>query len=259
MITNPNLSFTYDGTFEGLFTCVFEAFAQKQFPQQIFKQEVSQLFTENYQVETDEQKANRVVAGLRKKISKSAVQMLFTCWLSELEGIEMLLFHYICKAFMAAKTIELNFADPDVLELSKIFRKVQREAERMRQFVRFQKTADNYFFAAIKPIYNVLPMVADHFEDRFADQQWVIYDIKRKFALHYNLHKTEMVYFEDLQIDFKTGKLQQDVLAEDELYFQSGWRKYLHSISIKERKNLRLQRQFMPKRFWNYLTEKQQN
>ena len=102
-------------------------------------------------------------------------------------------------------------------------------------------------------------MVADHFEDRFADQQWVIYDIKRKFALHYNLHKTEMVYFEDLQIDFKTGKLQQDVLAEDELYFQSGWRKYLHSISIKERKNLRLQRQFMPKRFWNYLTEKQQN
>ena len=257
MQTNSDLSFTYDGTFEGLLSCVFEAFDKKQFPQQIFKQEVSQLFTENYQVETDEKKANRVVVGLRKKISKSAVQMLFTCWLSELEGIEMLLFNYICKAFQSTKTIELNFADSDVLELSKIFRKVQREAERMRQFVRFQKTADDYYFAAIKPIYNVLPMVSEHFEDRFADQQWIIYDIKRKFALYYNLQKTEIVYFEDLQIDFQTGMLKREVLAEEELCFQSGWRKYLHSISIKERKNLRLQRQFMPKRFWSYLTEKQ--
>jgi probable DNA metabolism protein len=251
------LSFIYDGTFEGLLTCVFEAFDKKQFPQQIYKQEVSILFTENYQVVTDEQKANRVVAGLRKKISKSAVQMLFTCWLSEMEGIEILLFNYICKAFRAPKSLELNFADPDVLELSKIYRKVQREAERMRQFVRFQKTADDFYFAAIKPIYDVLPMVAYHFEDRFADQQWVIYDIKRKQALYYNLKKTEIITIEDVKIDFQTGKLHREALAEEELHFQSGWRQYLRSISIKERKNLRLQRQFMPKRFWNYLTEKQ--
>ena len=256
-ITPEILSFTYDGSFEGLLTCIFDAFERKQFPQQIFKKEVSVLFTENYHVETDEQKANRVVAGLRKKISESAMQMLFTCWMSELDGIEMLEFNYICKAFQSQKTIELNFVDPDVLELSKIFRNVQREAERMRQFVRFQKTADDFYFAAIKPLYDVLPMVSEHFEDRFADQQWIIYDIKRKYALYYNLHKTEVVYFNDLKIDIQTGKLHRDVLAEGESFFQSGWRQYLRSISIKERKNLRLQRQFMPKRFWNYLTEKQ--
>ena len=250
-------SFTYDGTLEGILTCVFEAFASKQFPQQIYKQESAMLFAENFYVTTDEQKANRVVAGLRKKISKSALQMLFICWLSEMEGIEMLLFNYICKSVTAEKSIELNFADPDVLELSKIYKKVNREAERMRQFVRFQKTADQFYFAAINPLYDVLPMIACHFEDRFADQQWIIYDIKRKYAIYYNLKKTEIVHFEDLQIDFRTGKLRSEALAEDEKYFQSGWRQYLHSISIKERKNLRLQRQFMPKRFWNYLTEKQ--
>ena len=252
-----NLSFTYDGTFEGLLTCVFEAFEKKQFPQQISKQEIVALFAENIHVVTDDQKANRVLTGLRKKISKYAFQMLCTCWLSEQEGIEMLLFNYICKSFRAEKSIELNFADSDVLELSKIYKKVGREAERMRQFVRFQKTTDETFFAAIKPLYNVLPMVADHFEDRFADQQWVIYDIQRQYALYYNLKKTEIVYFDDLKIDFQTGKLHANLLAENELYFQSGWKDYLHSISIKERKNLRLQRQFMPKRFWKYLTEKQ--
>ena len=251
-------TFTYDGTFEGLLTCVFEAFDRKEFPQQISKQEIPQFFAQNYHVETDEQKANRVVAGLRKKISKYALQMLFTCWLSEQEGIEMLVFNYICKSFLAKKSIELNFADADVLELSKIYKKVGREAERMRQFVRFQKTIDDTYFAAIKPLYNVLPMVAEHFEDRFADQQWVIYDIQRKYALHYDLKKTEIVYFDDLKIDFQTGKLHQDLLSVGEQYFQSGWKQYLHSISIKERKNLRQQRQFMPKRFWKYLTEKQE-
>ena len=252
-----NLSFTFDNTFEGLLTCVFEAFEKKQFPQQVYKKEVSAFFTENYHVITDEQKANRVLAGLRKKLSPLAFQMLFICWLSEEKGVEMLLFNYICKSFTATKSIELNFADSDVLELSKIYKKVGREAERMRQFVRFQKTVDNTYFAAIKPKYNVLPMVANHFEDRFADQQWVIYDINRKYALYYNLQKTEIVYFDDLKIDFQTGKLHSDLLAEGEFLFQSGWKQYLRSISIQERKNLRLQRQFMPKRFWKYLTEKQ--
>ena len=257
MKNSPHLSFTYDGTFEGLLSCVFEAFERKQFPQQIAKEEVPLFFTENYHVATDEQKANRVVAGLKKKISKSALQMLFTCWLSEQNGIEMLLFNYICKSFLAEKSIELNFADADVLELSKIYKKVGREAERMRQFVRFQKAVDGTFFAAIEPQYNVLPMVAPHFEDRFADQQWLIYDINRKYALYYNLQKTEIVHFTDLKINNQTGKLHSDLLADGEILFQSGWKQYLHSISIKERKNLRLQRQFMPKRFWRYLTEKQ--
>jgi len=57
-------TFTYDGTFEGLLTCIFEAFDKKQFPQLITKQEVTALFAENLHVLTDEQKANRVVAGL---------------------------------------------------------------------------------------------------------------------------------------------------------------------------------------------------
>ena len=257
MKTEQQLFFTYDGTFEGLLSCVFEAFDRKQFPQQIAKQEIPQFFTENCHIITDEQKANRVIAGLRKKISSSALKMLFTCWLSEQEGVEMLLFNYICKSFRVSQSIEVNFADSDVLELSKIYKKVGREAERMRQFVRFQKTMDDTYFAAIKPLYNVLPMVADFFEDRFADQQWVIYDIKREYALYYNLQKTEIVYFDDLKIDLQTGKLHWDVLAEGEFHFQSGWKQYLQSISIKERKNLRLQRQFMPKRFWKYLTEKQ--
>jgi probable DNA metabolism protein len=254
---NNSIYFIFDGTFEGLLCCVFEAFDKKTMPFTISQYELSDLFANSILISTETLKANRVLKGLKKKISPSALNMLFTCWLSELKEVEILLFNYICKTFLAKKSIELNFADPDVLELSKIYKKVTREAEKVRQFVRFQKTNDQTYFAAIEPLYNVLPLSEDFFEDRFADQQWIVYDLKRKYGLYYNLEKTEIVYFDNLPINKLNGKLHADLLAEDELDFQGSWKQYLQSITIKERKNLKLQRQHMPKRFWKYLTEKQ--
>ena len=254
---NQSVYFIFDGTFEGLLCCVFDAFDKKIMPFTISQHKLPDLFADSLPIVTETQKANRVLNGLKKKISPSALNMLFVCWLSELKEVEMLLFNYICKAFLAKKSIELNFADVDVLELSKIYKKVNSEAEKIRQFVRFQKASDGTYFASIEPKYNVLPLSMDFFEDRFADQQWIVYDLKRKYGLYYNLEKTEVVYFDNLPINKATGKLHDDLLANDELDFQGSWRKYLQSITIKERKNLKLQRQHMPKRFWKYLTEKQ--
>ena len=250
------LYFLYDNTFDGLLTCVFDAFYRKQFPEKIVAESTQlPLFSETFAVITDAEKAERVLAGLQKKLSPSAVQMLFVCFLAEKEEVPTWIFNYMSKALVSEKSIELNFADNDVLELSKIYRKIQREAERIRQFVRFQKTADGIFFAVFEPLYNVLPLVSEHFEDRFADQQWIVYDLKREYGLYYNLEKTEIVRFENLNIS-PTGQLSLDKLDEYELAFQQLWKDYFKSITIKERLNPKLHRQNMPKRFWKYLTEK---
>ena len=251
------LYFIYDKTFDGLLTCVFDAFNRKEFPEKIVSEDVQlPLFAESFQVVSDDIKADRVLKALKKKISKSALNMLFIDFLSELDEIEMLLFRYIKKALISDISIEMNFADPDVLELSKIYRKVTREEERMRQFVRFQKTVDGVFFAIMDPMYNVIPLTARHFQNRFADQPWIIYDAKRKYGLHYDLKTVETVYFDNLDVPLETGKLTAEKLDDYEAAFQDLWKDYLKAITIKERKNLRQQRQFMPKRFWKYLTEK---
>jgi probable DNA metabolism protein len=57
------------------------------------------------------------------------------------------------------------------LEIAKIYKKVGCERERVLQFLRFQKTIDGTYFAAIEPMYNVLSLVVSHFQDRFADQK----------------------------------------------------------------------------------------
>jgi probable DNA metabolism protein len=248
--------FTYDNTFDGLLTCVFDAFNRKEFPDYIAGESVQlPMFTESFRVITDEVKADRVLKALREKISKSALDMLFINYLSELEGIEIILFRYIRKALTSEISIEMNFADSDVLELSKIYKKVTREEERMRQFVRFRKTIDGIFFAVIDPLYNVLPLSAHFFQNRFADQPWVIYDARRKYGLYYDLKTVETVRFEHLNVSLETGELTAEKLDDYELAFQDLWKDYLKATTIRERRNLKLQRQHMPKRFWKYLTE----
>ncbi len=252
------LYFTYDKTLEGLLTGIYDAFYRKEIPLKLISDTASiPLFTESHKITTDPAKAERVLNGLSGKISQSAIHMLYTCFQSESEDVENAIFRYICKAFRSEKSIELNFADEDVMELSKVYKKVTREEERMRQFIRFQKTADGIFFACVEPKYNVIPLTLGFFEDRFADQQWLIYDIKRACGWYYDRHKTEEVRFEQPLFDFTTGKLSNEILEDEEIDFQQLWRKYIQSISIKERMNLKLQRQHMPKRFWKFLTEKQ--
>jgi probable DNA metabolism protein len=251
------LYFLYDNTFEGLLTSVFDAFSRKEFPDRIVSRDVPvALFIDTYQVITDTEKSDRVLNGLKKKISKSALNMLFVCYLSEQENIELILFRYIRKVFTSPTGIEMNFADDDVLALTKTFKKVQNETSRIKQFVRFQKTVDGMFFALVDPQYNVLPLCLRFFEDRYADQQWILYDSGRNYGLFYDLKKTEIIRFDHWDFSLQSGKLTPEKLDDYEAAFQKLWKEYLSAATIQERKNLRLQQQYMPKRFWKYLTEK---
>ncbi|MBN2166007.1 MAG: TIGR03915 family putative DNA repair protein [Marinilabiliaceae bacterium] len=250
---------TYDKTFVGFLTLVFDSYDLKIVPDMIVGEVQMQpiMFQSNYQVITDDTKAERVWKGLRKKISELSCEILYRVFLSEMEGVELLLLNYIRKAFASPVNIELNFGDKDVLEIAKIGKKVGREAERIRMFVRFQKTADDIYYAPFDPEYNVLPLTIKHFEQRFSDQKWVIYDTRRDFGYYYDLYTTTEISFTESQIDKNSGKIAPEIMDEDEQFFQKLWKGYYHSICIRERINPRLQMQFLPKRFWKYLTEKQ--
>ena len=250
--------FIYDKTFEGLLTAVFDAYSFKLFPDRLQAEtEQLPLFYEHViTIGTDEEKANRVWKGLKKKLSPSALSMLTSCWLSELPEIGTLLFRYIRKAIDCPKSIELNFGDADVLELAQIWKKVGHERERILMFARFQKTIDNIYFAPVEPLYNVIALVTDHFKDRFADQQWILYDMKRQYGYYYDLKTITEIHFEKQPPQLRADASNQDLWAEEEKLFQTLWKTYFKTVAIKERTNPKLHRQNLPVRFWKYLTEK---
>lgn len=251
--------FQYDKTFEGLLTVVFTAYDYKEFPDVLMAQdEIFPLFYDKiYEVTTESVKSERVWKALKRKLSSKAISLLTTSWLADgFPKIDELLFRYIRKVIDTPTSIELNFGDSDVLQLSRVYKQVTYERMRMLQFLRFQKTSDGIYFAAFEPMHNVLPLTISHFKDRFADQKWVIYDMQRQYGFYYDLQEVKEVSFTEKGETLIHGLLEDKMMAEDERFFQELWKIYFKSIAIKERKNLRKQRQDMPVRYWKYLIEK---
>ena len=171
----------------GLLSAVFDAFYLKEQPEQLLTEgEALPLFCERtYAVATSEEKAQRVWTGLEKQLPREAVKLISVSWLSELKELNTPLFHYVCKVFRQGD-ISHNFADPDVLTVTNIARRVLHEQLRMKQFIRFQKAKDGTYLAVVSPDHNVLPIIIDHFQDRFNDQPWLIYDAHRHYGYYYD-------------------------------------------------------------------------
>ncbi|WP_372949882.1 TIGR03915 family putative DNA repair protein [Mariniphaga sp.] len=253
------LIFSYDGTFEGLLTCIFMIYSRKRIPDEIQTagKQPENLFAEVIKIASDSEKANRVWKGIQQKMSGKNKQLLYYAFLSEEKGIEIKILRFARRLFNEEINIETDLGDSDVLDVIQFARKVKKEAMRMMQFVRFQQTKDGLYFCGIEPIYDVLPLVVGHFKKRFADQQWLLYDLKRNYGAFFNKKTVEEVVLSSTEINRKTGQVSENVLNEGDAFYQTLWKSYFENISIKERKNLRLQRQHMPRRFWKYLTEKQ--
>ena len=247
----------YDGSFKGFLTCIFTAYEQKMKVVEIIPAGVDQeqLFSETQEVITEELKALRVLKALRAKTSANGFTRIKWAFLSEAEGIEMKLYETIKYIFSSKKEADKDYSHPAVLYITNIAKQVGREKHRMEAFVRFRLTRDDIYFAVIEPDFNVLPIILKHFKSRYADQKWLIYDIKRKFGLHYNLQNTEYVSLE-LPEDIGISGANPEYFEEGEIYFQKLWKEYFDSTNIKSRVNMRLHVQHVPKRYWKYLSEK---
>ena len=251
--------FAYDHTFDGLLTCVYESFARKLIPQGITVNTAVQtgLFAQVVSIQTDILKADRVWMVMEKYGSKRSLRMLFTLFQTGLTELEMHIFHYIRLTLESKQNIELNFGNDSVLTLNQWYQKVRKEAMRVIQFTRFQKTLDDILFAPFDPLFDVIPLTVNHFKNRYRNEKWLIYDTKRKYGMYYNRKEVARVELKESPVNLHNGQLPQAVKDKNDRLFELMWTTYYQSMTIEERRNMKLHRQFMPRRFWKYLPEKQ--
>lgn len=245
----------YDGSFEGLLSAVFDIYTYRFTDVEILQHGGQKnLFGAVHDVTTDMQKARRVWKGLQQKLSETACLRLYQTWLSEIAGIDNTLLQYMQYAFSSAVPVEEDFSHPAVLTITATAKKVHREKHRMEAFVRFQLTQDQLYYAIVEPDFNVLPLIRPHFQRRFADQRWLIFDARRHYGLHYDLTAVSVV-----NIAFNDSRNGKDITAmydAHETLYQHLWQRYFGSVNIAARKNTRLHIRHMPKRYWKYLPEK---
>jgi len=252
----PTRSWVTDGTFEGLLTAIFEVYRIGQSPDDLQPSSKGQLtlFDSQDCIPTDLEKAERTWKGLGARLGVRKRRKLFEAYLSESPGQEMMILRYI-EGYIPNRRSRSgqSAADPVTARLfiEKLAQKVRREAHRVKGFVRFQQYDEDGFLALINPRYDVLPLVRHHFEARFADQKWIIYDTGRNYGLSHDNHSTQAV-----RLDAEEIAAFSNAPESGEILTKTLWQRYYAAANIRQRKNPGLHARLLPRRFWRYLPEK---
>jgi len=252
-------TYSFDGTFDGLLSCVFAAFSRHERPQNLVREDAPAptLFSgADFAVVTDTTLSDRVWRGLQRKLPPGELNALAASFLCEDPAFDSAAFRVICRIFDEGAHIMRDFTSPDTLAMLQNARRVNHEAHRVLQFMRFQRGADGTYIGIMEPAYDVMPQAVEHFIDRFAASRFIIYDRRRHYGFAYDSGKLQRMRLPYVET-FSNGDLPDDLADPEEQLFRRLWRGYFKATAIPERRNPRKQKQDMPVRFWKYLTEKQ--
>ena len=100
----------------------------------------------------------------------------------------------------------------------------------------------------MEPTNNVLFLVSSHFQKRLKNEYWMIKDTKRRIISIYDKKNFYIVAEEELK-----SRITKE--SKDEKKIEELWKLFYKTIGITERKNDRCRMNFMPKKYWKFMTE----
>jgi len=248
MLDGSDVVYIYDGSYQGLLTSVFEAYSRHETPVNICEDGIIQqgLLDRYLQVETDNEKANRVYNGIVKNAGYMVAENTFIAYLSFQEDKEIIILEYIRLAMIYKNNVDSYLTNKFVGLLTKMNLNTNREKHKFLGFIRFSVMEGGVQYAKIKPINNVLPLCAQHFTDRLRNIPFVIHDLNRDRAAVYD---TKQLYYVNAE-----GFIPPEISDKEETYREL-WRVFYKTICIEPRRNEKLRQQLMPKRYWDNITE----
>ena len=211
-----------------------------------------ELFAEYKEVVPDGEKAEKVLRTIRRELGLEAHDCICQAAASWDKRKANAIFKTIVLGLhLPKKQNVMHCLTKDyVCMVADLSKRTWNEAHSFMGFVRFTELAGGILYADIRPENEILPIIAPHFANRYPEENWVIYDEKRdKFAIH-RAGKGWMI-LEDMKI---AEEVRSQMSMEEDDY-RAMWRAFTKSISIEARKNEGLQKQLLPLRFRDKMTE----
>lgn len=242
------IDYVYDGSFEGMLTCIYEAYYSTDNPDGIYSsyQYQGDLFHEPKFVVTDLDKSHKVGLAIIQKLSEEFFHKVVNAFFSEDYEVASHIYKLVRYAFKNGPEVIMHVTHDWVAPVVDLANAVGRETHLFVGLVRFMKLKGGIYYCQFGPTYNQVPLLAEHFSNRLSDQIWVIHDVNRNLAVFYDKKEwyvNEFYGMKDYELD------------DEELLYQSLWKTFHKHIAINERINPNLQRSFMPKKYWKYLLE----
>ncbi len=286
-----------ENSLEGVFSAIFEAYELKcnhnLCELQIGEPENYRLFADYHEVKVDEEKAARVIRTVIEKFGKdvyydfclalatedaergTAVYQTIVYGINQSKNAQIehgqdkeiqsrcvksgeyknRNYLYGCGATKKGKSWMMDhLAVPSVTKVFELSRYAQNEVFHLKGFVRFQELENGILFSRIGPRNNIVTFIAPHFSDRFPQENFVIYDEDRQIFIVHPAGKSWSVVTGEALNEEVFGRF-----SEKEKEYQELFRYFCEKIAIKERRNLALQRQMLPIRFQEFMTEFKKN
>ena len=242
------VSYLYDGTYAGFLTCVFHSYQYREEPADFTPfEEAAASFYPQRAVETDLEKARRVYRSLEqfgRQGRRWAIRGFLTC----LPERELWLWRFYQLGFQEKTAVSRDLTHPVVDTLRKAVHHLEEEAHLLTGFVRFSEL-DGVLVGEITPKNRVLPLLRVHFCGRYPQERFLLYDKSHREALLHAPGQWTILPMEEFQMN---------PAGEEELQYRQMWRKFYDTIAIAGRENPKCRMSHMPKRYWDNMTEFQQ-
>jgi len=226
--------------------CVYESYYQKELPSVIFTHNEKQatLFPVK-EIKTDILSAEKVEKSIIKSISQEAFKLVRLCYFSNTKNREIIILNFLRMGYKIGPTVTSKLADDTVHSITKTAKNVSRESGYYLEFLRFSDY-NGALVAIIEPKNFILPMIINHYCDRFPSEQFLIYDETHNYAIIHQNGKGIIIPLENLELPKACDK---------EKKYRELWKMFYNTIAIEGRINPKRQMNNMPKRYWKHLTE----
>lgn len=244
--------YVYDGSFSGFLTAVFLSYAKKEKPIDICAEGNFQtvMYAEAFYVSDEVEKAERVTNTLIKKVGRDGFFRIYEAFLSDEPGRELLLLNYIDLVLKMGRKAEYFYSEKTAAEVMRLAKKTGGEAHLLKGFLRFSETEKGVYYAEFSPKSDCLSIVAAHFCARLSALEFAINDLKRKKAAVWNGSELNIINYDSFDKPEETA---------NEADYKEMWKSFYKKVSISERKNEKCRMTHMPKRFWRYMCETEED
>lgn len=248
-----------ENSIEGVLTAVYRAYEWKLDPFQT-RIQIGQadlcLFASYREVQGDKGLAEKVITTVRRKFGEDAWEEISHALAAEDREKGQAVYRTIAAGLSGQVKGPLmeGLADDHIRTVFELSRRVHNEAHRMKQFLRFKEVETNILYAQINPCEDVTALIMPHFSDRFPLENFMIADMGRGIT---GIHAAGKEWFlirmdEGLKEQFEALSQQK---TEQEREMVELFRHFCHTIGIRERKNTKLQQQFLPLKYRAFMTE----
>lgn len=245
-MTKENYIYLYDGSFSSLLNLCLLLMRKRIIPLNIkdegyqpnLLEEVMKLdipLEENYE-------------EFLQIFSRSIFKTVYYLFISSDKNKELIIYYFLVHSLKYKDKIYYMRNLKSVQRALKIEKYVGRENHKFKGFLRFKELENGCLYGEINPENDILFILSRHFQNRLANEYFIIKDVNRKIL---SIYDKENIYIV-LENDFLLATTN---FSSNEESMQELWKAFYKTVGIKERKNDRCRMNFMPKKYWKYIIE----